>query len=51
MSQPTLHDRPIVILACRVFQHWLEQLLPDKQAGDFLLIPPGGVLMQPQFMR
>ncbi|HLO29090.1 MAG TPA: DUF1638 domain-containing protein [Anaerolineales bacterium] len=22
-------DRPIVILACRVFQHWLEQLLPD----------------------
>jgi uncharacterized protein DUF1638 len=22
-------DRPIIILACRVFQHWLEQLLPD----------------------
>lgn len=22
-------DRPIVILACRVFQHWLEELLPE----------------------
>jgi hypothetical protein len=29
MSEITPSNRPIVILACQVFQHWLEQLLPD----------------------
>jgi hypothetical protein len=29
MSELTSSNRPIVILACQVFQHWLEQLLPD----------------------
>jgi len=29
MSEQTAHNRPIVVLACRVFQHWLEKLLPD----------------------
>ena len=38
MSQSTAPDKPIVILACKVFQHWLEQLvrtfrlLPTDQA-------------------
>jgi hypothetical protein len=34
MSQPTTQNRPIVILACQVFQHWLEQLLPDGLAAN-----------------
>lgn len=29
MSKLTTQNRPIVILACQVFQHWLEKLLPD----------------------
>ena len=32
MSQSTAPNKPIVILACKVFQHWLEQLLPADQA-------------------
>jgi hypothetical protein len=28
VSQLAAHDKPIVILACRVFQHWVEQFLP-----------------------
>ena len=29
MSELTSSNRPIVIFACQVFQHWFEQLLPD----------------------
>ncbi len=29
MTEPVIQDLPIVILSCQVFQHWLENLLPD----------------------
>ena len=29
MTSEDFSKRPIVVLACRVFQHWLEQLLPE----------------------
>ena len=29
MDQPIAQGKPVVILACRVFKHWLEQLLPE----------------------
>lgn len=32
MSQLPELDRPVVILACQVFQHWLEQFLPPDWA-------------------
>jgi hypothetical protein len=28
MNEPTAQSRPVVILACQVFQHWLENILP-----------------------
>lgn len=41
MSQSTAHDKPIVILACKVFQHWLEQLLPVDQAAHITFFDYG----------
>ncbi len=41
MSQSTAHDNPIVILACRVFQHWLEQLLPAGWAANITFFDYG----------
>jgi hypothetical protein len=41
LNQSITHNRPIVILACRVFQHWLEQLLPDGSAADFTFFDYG----------
>jgi hypothetical protein len=29
VSQSSAHHRPLVLLTCQVFQHWLEKLLPD----------------------
>lgn len=41
MNQPAARDKPIVILACRVFQHWLEQLLPADRAADITFFDYG----------
>ena len=29
MNEPTPQSRPVVILACQVFEHWLENILPS----------------------
>lgn len=34
MSAPTPQSRPVVVLACQVFQHWLENLLPAVPGWD-----------------
>ena len=41
MSRSTAHDKPIVILACKVFQHWLEQLLSADQAAHITFFDYG----------
>ncbi|HTP11317.1 MAG TPA: DUF1638 domain-containing protein [Anaerolineae bacterium] len=41
MNHSTAYDKPIVILACKVFQHWLEQLLPADQAAHITFFDYG----------
>jgi len=41
VSRSTAHDKPIVILACKVFQHWLEQLLSADQAAHITFFDYG----------
>jgi hypothetical protein len=41
MSELTPSNRPIVIFACQVFQHWLEQLLPDGLSADITFFDYG----------
>ncbi|MEI7845272.1 MAG: DUF1638 domain-containing protein [Chloroflexota bacterium] len=30
MNEPIVQNRPVVILACQIFQHWLEKFLPAQ---------------------
>lgn len=41
MSELTTQNRLIVILACQVFQHWLEQLLPDGLTANLTFFDYG----------
>jgi hypothetical protein len=41
VSQSTAHGKPIVILACKVFQHWLEELLPADLATNITFFDYG----------
>ena len=41
MNEPSLPNKPIVILACQVFQHWLEQLLPDGLSANITFFDYG----------
>jgi hypothetical protein len=41
MSPADFSQLPIVVLACRVFQHWLEQLLPEGTAQDITFFDYG----------
>jgi hypothetical protein len=34
VNEPTAGNRPVVILACQVFQHWLENILPALPGWD-----------------
>lgn len=33
MSEPVFQDRPVVVLACRVFEHWVEEILSALPGG------------------
>ena len=41
MSELTAQNRPVVILACQVFQHWLEKLLPDGLTAEITFLDYG----------
>ncbi len=41
MSELTAQNRPIVIFACQVSQHWLEQLLPDELTAEITFFDYG----------
>jgi hypothetical protein len=41
MNELSPRNRPIVILACQVFQHWLEQLLPDELSANITFFDYG----------
>jgi hypothetical protein len=41
VSELTAQNRPVVILACQVFQHWLEQLLPDELTAEITFFDYG----------
>ena len=41
MILPTARNRPLVLLTCQVFQHWLENLLPDDLASSITFFDYG----------
>jgi hypothetical protein len=41
VSEVSEQNRPVVILACQVFQHWLENLLPDGLAAEITFLDFG----------
>jgi hypothetical protein len=41
MEQTMRNDRPVVFLACRVFQHWLEELFPKDWTAPVIFFDYG----------
>ena len=51
MNQPENQTRPVVILACQVFQNWLETLLPDLPGWDNITFFEYGLHRVPKNLR